>query len=119
MLESTTEPLTLDVFRGLTPDDADDEMWYVAVSAGIYDAGNVTPEDQIAWLVHGVAKIEDCRDIDLVEEEICMIDADRVRIVEVIALVDSTIVKLEKHLAEAKDRLQGLQDEPDEDDEDN
>ena len=101
-------PMTLDVARGLSPFDGEDETWFLDPAAAIADAWAMTPSDQVPWVVCGVARLEDLRDINVVES-MASIDAELVRITELIPLNASTTQRLEQELAAAGGALDELE----------
>ena len=103
-----TAPMTLDVARGVSPFDGDDETWFLEPSAAIADAWAMTPADQVPWVVCGVARLEDLRDINVIES-MASIDAEFVRITELIPLNASTTQRLERDLADALGVLDELE----------
>jgi hypothetical protein len=101
-------PMTLDVARGVSPFDGDDETWFLEPAAAIADAWAMTPDGQVPWVVCGVARLEDLRDIDVIES-IASIDAEFVRMTELVPLNASTTQQLEQELADALGVLDGLE----------
>jgi hypothetical protein len=81
---------------------------------------NVCCPGDIPWLVHGVVKIEDVREIDVVEGW-CSVDREKVRIVELLPLDDGTLTRMADDLEAAtteinqrEAELQELREEVDE-----
>jgi hypothetical protein len=101
-------PMTLDVARGVSPFDGDDETWFLEPAAAIADAWATTPADQVPWVVCGVARLEDLRDINVIES-MASIDAELVRITELVPLNASTTQQLERDLADALGVLDELE----------
>lgn len=92
-------PMTLDIARGVSPFDGDDETWFLEPAAAIADAWAMTPDGQVPWVVCGVARLEDLRDINVIES-MASIDAELVRITELVPLNASTTQQLEQQLAD-------------------
>ena len=64
--------------------------------------------DQVPWVVCGVARLEDLGDIDVIET-MASIDAELVRMTELVPLNASTTQQLERELADALGVLDGLE----------
>ena len=103
-----TTPMTLDVARGVSPFDGDDDTWFLEPAAAIADAWATTPADQVPWVVCGVARLEDLRGVDVIES-MASIDAELVRMTELVPLNASTTQRLERELAEALGVLTDLE----------
>ena len=115
MFEMTTEPLTLDIWRGLCPASYGDvTAWAVDFDTGRDDACNVTPSGEVMTLLHGRAKLEDVRDIDVITGW-CDVDPVKVEHVEAIRFDDATMFRMVDQLQAATERLRELED-VDEDD---
>ncbi len=111
MLEThATEALTLDVYRGVSPFDPDDDTWYLADLPALHDAFAVTPSGQTPYLACGVAKIEDLREVNVIEG-VASIDVGRVRLTELVPLSHSTFERMADQLDDAEARLATLDDE--------
>jgi hypothetical protein len=80
MFETTKDPLTLDIYRGnsMLP-DADPTAWNIDFDAGRGSAYSLCGQGEIAQLLHGRAKIEDIRDINVIEGW-CSIDSGKVQL---------------------------------------
>jgi hypothetical protein len=123
LLEEHAGVLELDVYRGFSslPSLVDDENWPIERGLGMCDArDNVCTAGDIPWLVHGVVKIEDVREIDVVEGW-CSVDREKVRIVELLPLDDGTLTRMVEDLEAAtteinqrEAELQELREEVDE-----
>jgi hypothetical protein len=128
MFEVTTEPLSLDIFRVLTRyddvtfEDADGttvdmlDVWSIDLAHGIRDAAGVLGENESGWLEHGVVKVEDAREIDVIEgwvtvDRLKVTDVERVFLPEPVR--ESGLQLIRDALADAEQRL----DESDESDE--
>jgi hypothetical protein len=93
-----TTPMTLDVARGVSPFDGDDDTWFLEPAAAIADAWATTPADQVPWVVG----------VDVIES-MASIDAELVRMTELVPLNASTTQRLERELAEALGVLTDLE----------
>lgn len=111
MLEDQAGTLELDLYRGFTthPDLVDDESWSIELGLGMCDARNVCRHGDVQWLIHGVARLEDMRDIDPIEGW-ASIEREKVRLVEMLPLTDSLLVTLQGEVEAAETELEGLED---------
>jgi hypothetical protein len=111
MYETTTEPLTLDIWRGLCPPGyGDATAWAVDFETGLEDARAVTSAGQTMTLLHARAKLEDVREIDLVSGW-GNVEPDAVEIVEAIAFDDATAFRMLDQLEADTAELEELREE--------
>lgn len=94
MFETTTEPLTLDIWRGnsMLP-DADPAAWSIDFQTGLNDAKALCQKAEIPQLLHARAKIADICDINMAEGW-CTIDPGKVELVELISLSPETYFRM-------------------------
>jgi len=127
MLEETTEPLTIDVYRVLTPyddepfEDTDGttinmlNVWNMDLGYTLRNGRDVVGPDESAWFAHGAVKIEDAREVDTIEGWVT-VKPTTVSAIELIHLSapikESALRLIRESLADAEQRL----DESDDDD---
>jgi hypothetical protein len=136
MLEfRATEPMTLDIYRALTPHDHvtfDEngvtvdavESWCLDYGAALAACCDSTSPGDLAWLAHATANFDDLRDVNVIGDW-ATVDIAKVQIVELIPLrppVKQSIIDLltgqledvDQRLERGESELRALRDEAEE-----
>jgi hypothetical protein len=104
-----TEPMTLDVARAVSPYGDHDGVWRLDIPAAIAEAVTLTRDGLVPMVLLGIARLEDLRDIDLVES-VATIDDELVALKEFVSLTPAAIAELARDLAESEAKLGAMED---------